>query len=237
MHKIEDLLLEKRRYGLPEVISEGEFEKLLKGYPIQKIMGFIEMQNVRININKNVLIPRYETEELILESYNYIKNKNDYHILDLCTGSGFIALAIKKNFPLTNITATDISDEAIDQAKENSEINNLKINIKKSDLFAEVEKNAVFDLIISNPPYLNQNIPIEKYVLNFEPHIALFAKKNGFEIIEKIIFNSKKYLKKNGILLLEIDEEKVQYINKIVGINTSYIKDINGKIRIAKITY
>ncbi|AAT27675.1 peptide chain release factor N(5)-glutamine methyltransferase [[Mycoplasma] mobile] len=235
MPTIEDLLKEKRRYKLKEEISEKELKMLNLNFPIQKIMGFIEMQNVIVHVNHFVLIPRYETEELILEAYKYLENNNNLDVLDLCSGSGFIALAIKKHFPKINVMASDISEESIRQIQENVAINNLDIFFLKSDLFEKIEKK--FDLIVSNPPYLSHKNVLDESVSKYEPHLALFAKKEGFEIIEKIIFSAKKFLKSNGVLLLEIDTDKVKFINKIDFIQVSYLKDINNKTRIAKITY
>ncbi|SYV97469.1 protoporphyrinogen oxidase, partial [Mycoplasmopsis edwardii] len=95
----EDLLLEKRRYGLPQTISFFEEKQLEKGTPVQKIIGYIEMQDVVIDVTHNVLIPRYETEELIIKVNNDNKGKTNLKVLDLCTGSGFIGLALKKANP------------------------------------------------------------------------------------------------------------------------------------------
>lgn len=230
-NKYEILLLEKRRYNLKETISFREKYKLWRDYPIQKIIGYIEMANVKIKVNKKVLIPRYETEELILLAIKLIKENGKYHnILDLCCGSGFIGIALKKAFPSLNILQSDISNAAIKQTLINLKINNLNNNVIKSNMFHNIYQK--FDVIISNPPYLlkNDKKNMTKSVLKYEPQKALFAQEEGMFFYYQIEKNLSKYLNKNGLIILEINPVNYKWF-----IDNKYhvINDINNKKRFA----
>lgn len=230
-NKYEILLLEKRRYNLKETISFREKYKLWRDYPIQKIIGYIEMADVKIKVNKKVLIPRYETEELILLAIKLIKENGKYHnILDLCCGSGFIGIALKKAFPSLNILQSDISNAAIKQTLINLKINNLKNNVIKSNMFHNIYQK--FDVIISNPPYLLENDKknMTKSVLKYEPQKALFAQEEGMFFYYQIEKNLSRYLNKNGLIILEINPVNYKWF-----IDNKYhvINDINNKKRFA----
>lgn len=230
-NKYEILLLEKRRYNLKETISFREKYKLWRDYPIQKIIGYIEMANVKIKVNKKVLIPRYETEELILLAIKLIKENGKYHnILDLCCGSGFIGIALKKAFPSLNIIQSDISNAAIKQTLINLKINNLKNNVIKSNMFHNIYQK--FDVIISNPPYLLENDKknMTKSVLKYEPQKALFAQEDGMFFYYQIEKNLSKYLNKNGLIILEINPLNYKWF---IDNNYHVINDINNKKRFA----
>ena len=226
------LLLEKRRYELEEKISFIEKYKLFRNYSIQKIIGYIEMANVKININKKVLIPRYETEELIYHAIDFIKKNKYQNILDLGCGSGFIGIAIKKNISefQINVTQSDVDRNAIKQTTENNKLNNINNKIIKSNLFENIGNK--FDLIVSNPPYLmfSEKKQMSKSVLKYEPHIALFANDNGMEFYKQIELNLNKYLNKNGMILYEINPLNSKWFKNN---NYSIIKDINNKERFA----
>ncbi|MCT4469979.1 peptide chain release factor N(5)-glutamine methyltransferase [Mycoplasma sp. HS2188] len=232
MPTVEDLLLEKKRYGLQQIITDEEKIKLDSGMPIQYIMGYVEFLNTRINLNHKVLIPRYETEEMvhmIIEKYS--KNIDNINVLDLCCGSGFIGLAIKKNIKNVSVTLSDIDQEAIDQTNENIKQNfndHRDIKVIKSDLFEKI--NDRFDLIVSNPPYLDPNIKLEnQQSLNFEPQHALFAEDQGWYIYEKILKEYKEYLKPGGKLILEINPLHLEKWKTLE--NAVIINDINKKPR------
>ena len=230
-NKYEILLLEKRRYNLKETISLREKYKLWRDYPIQKIIGYIEMANVKIKVNKKVLIPRYETEELILLAIKLIKENGKYHnILDLCCGSGFIGIALKKAFPSLNILQSDISNAAIKQTLINLKINNLKNDVIKSNMFHNIHEK--FDVIISNPPYLlkSDKKNMTKSVLKYEPQKALFAQEKGMFFYYQIEKNLSKYLNKNGLIILEINPISYKWF---IDNNYHVINDINNKKRFA----
>lgn len=221
----EELLLEKRRQGLPEIINEYELEMLKNGVPIQKIMGFINFDNLRIGVYHNVLIPRYETQEVVNAALKFI-NKNS-KVLDLCTGSGYIGLTIKQKSG-AEVTMTDIDSESIKQAKINAIVNKLNVNIIQSDMFENI--NEKFDIIVCNPPYIPQNKKLPKSVIDFDPSIALFGGKDGNDFYKIIIKEYQKYLKPGGKLILEISDDNVRFIKKH---GFKILKDINKKYRIA----
>ncbi|MCP4336344.1 MAG: peptide chain release factor N(5)-glutamine methyltransferase [Mycoplasma sp.] len=205
--------------------SKEELNKLKLGVPLHKILGYIEMTDVKIYVNKDVLIPRYETEELVLLASKYIDSNKK--VLDLCSGSGYIALAIKK-MTNANVYASDISKESIEQIKINAKRNKLDIKIFQSDLFNNI--NEKFDLIISNPPYIPKNNKLDKSVTLYEPSISLFGGEDGNEFYKKICNQYKKFLNKNGKIFFEISEDNVEYL---ITQKFKIINDINGKKRFA----
>ncbi|MDC8901164.1 peptide chain release factor N(5)-glutamine methyltransferase [Metamycoplasma hyosynoviae] len=228
----EVLIREKIRYNLKPEISSKEKKLLKRSCPVQKIIKHQIMQDVYLDLSYNVLIPRYETEEVILECYKHIdKNSN---VLDLGCGSGFIGLAIKKNINC-NVILIDNSIQAIKQTKKNAKLNQLQVNVIKSNWFSKIKKQQ-FDLIVSNPPYLAKSNAIYSPSLKWEPKKALFAKNNGFKHYETILHNAKNYLKSTGKLIFEIDPYIGQKILKLYP-NITLKEDINKKIRIAILTY
>ena len=186
---------------------EDDYKKLLKDYPIQYLIGYVNFYGYKINVNENVLIPRYETEYLVEKTIKYAKKKfnNKIDILDIGTGSGCISIALYKNLD-SNVVSTDISDKAIEVAKNNSTDNNCKIDFIKTNLNDGIDKK--FDVIISNPPYISKNEVIMDRVRLFEPNNALYADNNGLYFYEEILKNIKKNLKKNFIIAFEIGENQ-----------------------------
>lgn len=241
MSNKQDLLREKRRYNLKEIISEAEIEKLQSGMPIQKIMGYVEFFDTKINVNKNVLIPRYETEELV--QLFYLNEREKIHeqgayILDLCAGSGAIGLSLKNNFNKSvKVVLSDISQDAIEQMKQNAKENNLEVEIIKSNMFENIKYK--FDYIISNPPYISPSEILSDSVINFEPHEALFAPDDGFYFYEQILNNLEQFLNKDGKLYLEISDHiyNIFQHKKFDQFNISYFKDINDHWRFAIVTF
>ncbi|TPR54103.1 peptide chain release factor N(5)-glutamine methyltransferase [Metamycoplasma neophronis] len=223
----EVLLREKMRYGLPLFVSKKELKLLKKDVPVQKIIGWQEMQDVKLDIRYKVLIPRYETEEVILAAYPLINKKSK--VLDIGCGSGFIGLAIAKNIGC-DVSLIDISNQAIKQTKFNAKLNDLKVNVFKSNLFSKVKDK--YNLIISNPPYLNKEDKFAKS-LKYEPSKALYAKNKGTLFYELICNQAKDYLLDNGYLVFEIDFNSYDYLKKRYGDKVNFLKDINGKWRIA----
>lgn len=187
-------------------------KKLEKNYPIQYLIGYVDFYNCQINVNENVLIPRYETEYLVEKTIQLLKKKTIKTGIDLCTGSGAIAIALKKNLDI-KIDACDISEPALKIAQENAQKNNTDIFFFKKDILTE-EIEEKYDFIISNPPYIKENeytSPETKY----EPSIALYAKDNGLEFYKKIIETSPNILNKNGIIIFEIGATLGDEIKKI----------------------
>ncbi len=195
-----------------EKILEIAKKRATTGVPLQHILGYCYFMGEKYKVNKNVLIPRDETEILVEKAYNLIKNKTEkINILDIGMGSGCISCALAKK--LSNhdieILGVDISLEALEVAIEN--INNLnlvrKVIIRKSDIYSKIRDFEKFDLIVSNPPYipLSQKVSLENTVKDFEPHLALFSDdEKGINFYKKIIQNAKNYLKKDGFVAFEL---------------------------------
>lgn len=212
--------------------------------PLSHLVGFDYFYDRKFKITNDVLSPRMETEELIYKVLEYIKKskKDSFRILDLCTGSGIIAITLKKEIveKYTEIVASDISEKALSIAIENANNNNANITFIKSDLFDNI--SGKFDLIISNPPYISykDKITIKDSVLNYDPHLALFAEEDGIYFYRKIIENAVHYLSKDGVIFFEIgydQKEKIFELGKNNNFITTVYKDINGRDRIAKLIY
>ena len=190
------------KYLDKDKLSSG-LERLKNGEPVQYIVGNVDFYGYILNVNKNTLIPRFETEELVSRTIKYINKyfNKKVDILDIGTGSGSIAITLKDKV-LSNVDAVDISSDALVVAKENAKKYNLDINFYVSDVFSNV--NRKFDVIISNPPYIDPDDRIEDIVYNNEPHIALFAKDKGLYFYKEIISKSNKYLNDKFIMAFEI---------------------------------
>ena len=212
--------------------------------PLSHLVGFDYFYDRKFKVTKDVLSPRMETEELIYKVLEYIKKskKDSFRILDLCTGSGIIAITLKKEIveKYTEIVASDISEKALSIAIENANNNNANITFIKSDLFDNI--SGKFDLIISNPPYISykDKITIKDNVLNYDPHLALFAEEDGIYFYRKIIEKAVHYLSKDGVIFFEIgydQKEKIFELGKNNNFITTVYKDINDRDRIAKLIY
>ena len=207
---------------------DKDYQKLLEGYPIQYLIGYVNFYGYKINVNESVLIPRYETEYLVEKTIKYSKKlfNNKVNILDLGTGSGAISIALGKELD-SNVTAVDISDDALEVAKMNAKENNLDIRFIKSDMLDEV--TGKYDIVISNPPYIDTDEKIMDSVKKYEPNIALFASEDGLYFYKKIISNIKPFLNEKFIIAFEIGWWQGNLIKNIA---TEYFKD--SKIIIEK---
>ena len=193
---------------------EEIYTKLANHIPAQYIIGYAEFFGMQLKVDERVLIPRPETEELV-ELILAENPKDNLKVLDIGTGSGAIALSLAKSRPDWTITASDISQDALDLAKENAEIQNLNIFLKKSDCFSEI--SSKYDIIVSNPPYISRRDESEVglNVLHSEPHLALFADEDGLAIYRKIAENAKDYLKDGGKIYLEIGYKQGQSVPEL----------------------
>ena len=227
----------------------SRFFSLLEEYlknerPIQYILGYTYFYKRKFIVNKNVLIPRFETEELVYHALKIIK-ENDYkNIADIGSGSGNINITLKLENENLNIMGLDISKDALDVSKENAFNLNANINYYESDLLSYlIDNNIKVDLIISNPPYIDINDnEVDDIVRNNEPSLALFASDNGLYNYKKIIDDSKKVLNKKGSILFEIGHTqgnilKEYALNKYQNIEVKIIKDIDKKDRILFIKF
>ncbi|MBQ4031625.1 MAG: peptide chain release factor N(5)-glutamine methyltransferase [Bacilli bacterium] len=211
-----------KKYIHPEDNLDEALERLRNGEPVQYIVGDTNFYGNIIKVNKDVLIPRPETEELVEKTYNYIKDifNNDIDVLDIGTGSGCIPITLKKLLPTSNLTGVDISEKALKVAEENKIINNVSITFLQSDIFKNVK--GKYDVIISNPPYIREDEEIMDIVKNNEPHLALYAKDNGLYFYKEIIKEAHNYLKDKYIIAFEIGEEQG---SDIVNIAKEYFPD------------
>jgi len=193
-------------------------DRRLKYEPVAYITGHKEFWSFTLEVNKDVLIPRPDTEIIVEEALAVGKNIIAPRIADIGTGSGAIALALAKELPEAEIIATDISPAALKIAKKNARNLQLEKNIEffKGDLFAPVK--GLFDIIVSNPPYISavEYEELPHGVKDFEPRIALLAGQTGVEFYEKLIYQSLSYLKKGGWLLMEIGAPQAEKIRVIM---------------------
>lgn len=205
-----------KKYIHPEDSLEDGIKRLEAGEPVQYIVGDVDFYGNIIKVNKNVLIPRRETEELVEKTLLYIKKyfpNQELNILDIGTGSGCIPITMKKHLPNSNLTGADISTKALEVAKDNAKCNEVDINFIESNVFSNV--NDKYDIIISNPPYIREDEEIMDIVKNNEPHLALYAPNNGLYFYDKIIKESSKYLKDKFIIAFEIGQEQGEDIVSI----------------------
>lgn len=193
---------------------KSSIDKLVQGIPLQYITNLQEFMGLDFYVDENVLIPQPDTEILVEEAICILKNIEKPKILDLCTGSGAIAISIAKNINAKTITASDISNKALNVAKVNCKKNNVdNIKLIESDLFENITER--FDIIVSNPPYIESNVikTLTKEVQN-EPKLALDGGENGLDFYRRIINEASEFLEPNGYLCLEIGyNQKDKVIN------------------------
>ena len=217
---------------------ENCIKELIKGKPLQYITNKQEFMGLNFYVDENVLIPQPDTEILVEKAIEIAETTQKNKILDMCTGSGCIAISLAKKINNAQITAVDISNSALNVANKNAINNNVENKIKfiNSDMFNNIEEK--FDIIVSNPPYIETETinKLEIEVQN-EPHVALDGGIDGLKFYKIIANNAFKYLNENGYLLLEIGYNQqnsitqlLQDIGKYKNIET--IKDLGGNYRV-----
>lgn len=188
---------------------DSDISLLKEGYPIQYLINKSCFCGMDLFIKEGVLIPRNETEELVIETakliHYFFGEENKLNVLDLCCGSGCIGLGLKKYLPSINLFSSDISDTCLEVTKMNSDKLYFPSCIIKSDLFSSLDMNLKFDVIISNPPYISDISTIEKRVYDYEPHLAILA-ASSTTFYERIFEEYKNYVNKKFILAFEINE-------------------------------
>ena len=218
-----------------------EIEKLLENNPIEYITNKKEFMNLELYVNQDVLIPRQDTEILVEEVINILQNikAENIQILDMCTGSGAIAIALAKNVEKCIVDAADISSGALEVVRKNVVKNQVedKINIINSDLFSKVP-NKKYNLIVSNPPYIERNVieNLDKQVQK-EPIIALDGGEDGLDFYKKIINKASSYLESNGYLCFEIGYNQKNEVQNLLSNSGKYQniyckKDLCGNDRV-----
>lgn len=230
---------EKKLTQVQEEKYFKEINKLIKGNPLQHITHQQEFMKMNFYVNQDVLIPRPDTEVLVEEVIKIAKKINAKKILDLCTGSGAIAVSLAKYIEGSQITATDISEEALTIAEINAKNNGVdkKIAFLQSDLFEDLPKEK-YDIIVSNPPYIKKEImkTLDKEVQE-EPHIALDGGYDGLDFYRKIIHQAYEFLKYKGYLCLEIGYDQKIDVIELIEKEEKYVdtygkKDLYGNDRV-----
>ena len=227
-------LLCQKYDNLEEVIA-----KIDEGYPIAYLIGDVSFYGYPFKVNENVLIPRFETETLIEKTIKLIKilNLENSNLIDLGTGSGVIAITLKKEIPSLNITAIDKSKEALKVAIENSKLNNVNVDFQNQDIFNyELPENI--SIVISNPPYIEEDSNYNQNVL-YEPKEAIFVSNtNPLIYYEQILKMAKEQITKKHLMSFEIDEDHKEDMHKLCkkyfpSDNIVIEKDLAGKTRYA----
>ena len=201
-------------------------KRLISGEPLQYITGVQEFMKINFIVTKDVLIPQPDTEILVEEAIKIANRLDNPLILDLCTGSGAIAVSLAKNIPNAKIVATDISKKALEIAKQNAKLNGVLNNIDfiESNLFDKI-KNIKFDIIVSNPPYIETD-EIKKLPKDVrqEPTIALDGGKDGLDFYRKIFAKGNEYLNRQGYLCVEIGYNQKEAVRKIIEKKERYVQ-------------
>ena len=197
-------------------LFKREVEALSQNKPLQYVIGNVNFYGEKFYINENVLIPRFETEELVENTIKKAKElfTEPVDIIDIGCGSGVIGLTLEKHLSTNSVDLIDISDEALEVTNKNCGNFNSKANIIKSDVFENVDKK--YDIIISNPPYIKLEEEIEDIVKDNEPHLALYAGEDGLDIYKKIFKDIKKHMKEKCLIALEIGMDQAADIKKLV---------------------
>lgn len=233
-----------KKLSSKERISIEEYVADLKRYrPIQYIIGETEFYGLKFNVREGVLIPRPETEELvelIIKTVKEKRNNRQLSILDIGTGSGCIAVTLKKNLPHASVSALDVSETALDIARENARINNTDINFYRKDILRENIPEK-WDIIVSNPPYITSSemSEISENVVEYEPHEALFVPQSDpLLFYKKIADLGLNNLNEDGLLFFEthslFGKEVLRLLENKGYKDVSLLKDISGNDRIIK---
>ena len=219
----------------------AKLNRLKDEEPIQYILNKQEFMGFEFYVDENVLIPQPDTEILVEEVVDISKkinnNSNELRVLDMCTGSGAIAISLSKLIENASVSASDISDGALNVAKENAIKNSVNIEFYKSDLFNDISKNVKFDIIVSNPPYIQTEVikGLSKEVQS-EPFIALDGGEDGLVFYREIIKNAKDYIIEDGYLALEIGYDQKESVTNLLrenGYKNIYSKtDLAGNDRV-----
>lgn len=216
---------------------EESLQRIYSGEPLDYVLGKTYFYKNYFNVNSSVLIPRPETEELIDWVIEDFKNTSHLKILDIGTGSGVIAISLQKNLANSQVTAIDVSEGALLVAKQNNKDLFSKVEFLQQDFLKEYKTTDVFDIIVSNPPYVRSSEPMDETVRKFEPKIALFVDENPLIFYERIVEFSKENLKDEGSIYVEINQYLAKETEELFQksfLEVELRKDISGNFRMIK---
>ncbi|UWF57496.1 peptide chain release factor N(5)-glutamine methyltransferase [Staphylococcus hyicus] len=230
-------LQEKMTIEAHHMLEQG-LARLIKGEPVQYVVGKAAFFNREYKVSKDVLIPRPETEEVVMKFMEMVPLSG--HVADIGTGSGIIAITLKKELPTLNVLATDISKDALNIAEFNAQNHDADIRFLLGDTLKPlISENIQLDGLISNPPYICQSEQdfMSKSTLNFEPHIALFAKENGLHIYRTLFEQLPKVMKRGAPVVFEIGFQQGTMLKNLLlamypQLDVNITADINGNDRI-----
>ena len=226
-----------KEHNLDDIYYNKCLKELEKGRPIQYIIGNVNFYGNKIIVDERVLIPRFETEQLVEKTINRINilfKTDELSIIDLGTGSGAIGLALKSKLPNSEVDLLDISTDALDVAKINAKNLGLEVNIIQNDMLENIDKK--YDVIISNPPYIRTDEEIEDIVRDNEPRIALFGGKDGLDFYRKILSDITKNLKDKYLIAFEMGDLQKDGVTSIAkeflpNANIDCLKDLSNRDR------
>lgn len=220
---------------------EAGIKRLVAGEPLGHVLGFEWFYGYRFKVNEDVLIPRPETEELVanvLAAYDeYFSNVENVMAVDIGTGSGAIAISLKKEEPNLHMMATDISEKAVLVAKDNAQENEAVVSFLVGDMLQPlIERDIKVDILISNPPYIPKEEVMEDSVVNYEPHVALFGGEDGLKFYRVIFENAPKVLKDKAMMAFEMGYNQKEALSALAKsyfpeAKIEVMKDMNGKNR------
>lgn len=223
----------KQDESFDDALFVDRLEELKKGKPVEYILGYASFCLLKFKVDENTLIPRSETEDLVYRTIEFVKKMGlrKPRILDIGSGSGCISITLNKMLIDSIVESVDISSKALEVAKENNVLNNTNVEFYQSDCFEKV--NGTFDVIISNPPYIDRNSYVQESVLKYEPHTALFADDNGLAIYKRIIEKLLSYINRPSIVAFEISPDLVDRLEMLIKEHLgeceySFEKDLNG---------
>lgn len=215
--------------------------ELKRGIPVQYIVGDVDFYKYNFIVNQNVLIPRFETEELVDNTIRYIKANfsGEVKIIDVGCGSGAIGITLAKELENAKVTCLDISDDALDVTRENVKRLNVSINVLKGDMLDYV--NDKYDVVISNPPYIATDEEIEDIVKNNEPHLALYSGEDGMDSYRQIFSKIKNVINDKYLIALEIGCTQKDAVTAIIKKSlpdavVTCVKDLSGRDRMIFVT-
>ncbi len=233
-----EVLTDEERATMRELVK-----RRAKAEPVAYLVGHKEFYNLSFQVTADVLIPRPDTETLVMETLSHLGDQAESTILEIGTGSGCIPITLAKRHSSVRITSVDISEAASDVAKSNAETHEVadRIDFQIGDLFSPLESGTQFDLIVSNPPYIKEDdiAELDPDVRLHEPHLALNGGADGLDVIRRLIETAPQWLKPGGWLLFEIGEDEGNACRELFTANGSYtniqiIKDLNKHDRVAK---